>query len=183
MKKIFLLTAVFFLFLLPQESYAQVSAEASRLLKNARIQVYNKKLEPFDFTLQLLHGEGVSLSSFKSKVVILNFWATWCPPCRAEMPSMEVLHNKYREKGLEILAVNILEKEAEVLSFMDSNKLSFPAALDLDGAVSNSYGIQSIPTTFLIDREGNIVVRLVGSIDWDTPKIHNAIEKLLNSTE
>ena len=126
-------------------------------------------------------GKNLSLSALKGKVVFLNFWATWCGPCRAEMPSMEVLYGRYKEKGLEIFAVNCGEEQEQVLAFMKNNGLSFPAALDSDGKVSKSYGIQAIPTSFIIDREGKIIVRLVGSIDWDTPKIRTALERLLDS--
>ena len=133
-----------------------------------------------DFSLPTLTGETQSLSSLKGKVVFLNFWATWCGPCRAEMPSMESLYNSYKEKGLEILAVNCSEGQRDVLAFMNSNKLSFPALLDSDGKVSAMYGIQAIPTTYLIDRENKIIGRIVGSIDWDTPEIRAVLDLLLN---
>ena len=88
MKKFLIIFGALFFFLLPQLLFAQMSDEAARLLKNAKIQVYNKAADPYNFTLPLLSGENATLSSFRGKVVILNFWATWCPPCRAEMPSM-----------------------------------------------------------------------------------------------
>jgi thiol-disulfide isomerase/thioredoxin len=114
-------------------------------------------------------------------VVFLNFWATWCGPCRVEMPSLEAIYNKFTEKGLEILAVNCAEDNTTVSAFMKDSGFSFPALLDLDGRINANYGIQSIPTTFLIDRDGMIVLRLVGSIDWNTPKIHAALETLLSN--
>jgi thiol-disulfide isomerase/thioredoxin len=126
-------------------------------------------------------GETQTLSDLKGKVVFLNFWATWCGPCRDEMPSMEVLYRRFKDKGLEIMAVNCQEEQEEVLDFMANNGLTFPALLDGDGRVSGTDGIQAIPTTFLIDRDGRIILRLVGSINWDTEKIHAAIESLLNS--
>ena len=125
-------------------------------------------------------GNLQSLSSLKGKVVFLNFWATWCGPCRSEMPSIEVLYNDYKDRGFEVLAVNSGEKESEVLAFMKASKLTFPAALDEDGRVSRNYGIQAIPSTFLIDREGKIILRMIGSIDWNTPKFRAALEKLLD---
>jgi len=151
----------------------------AKVFAEAGLSYLNQKVSPRDFTLPTLSGDTQTLSALKGKVVFLNFWATWCGPCRVEMPSMEALHNLYAEKGLEILAVNSGEKQPEVLAFMQNNNLSFPAVLDSDGKVSTSYGVQAIPTTFLIDREGKIVVRLVGSINWDTPKIHAALEMLL----
>ena len=163
----------------PQESSSET---ITRVFEEAGLRALKERIPARDFSLAIVSsGTTQSLSGFRGKVVFLNFWATWCGPCRQEMPSMDALYGKFREKGLEILAVNIMEKKADVLAFMESNKLSFPAYLDIDGTVSNSYGIQSIPTSFLIDREGKIAVRLVGSIDWDTPKIHAAIEELLNS--
>ena len=163
----------------PRESSSEVLA---RTFEEAGLRILKERIPARDFSLPTASGgKSQSLSGLRGKVVFLNFWATWCSPCRAEMPSMDKLYSKFMEKGLQIIAVNIMEKEADVLAFMESNKLFFPAYLDIDGTVSNSYGIQSIPTSFLIDREGNIAVRLVGSIDWDTPKIHAAIEELLNS--
>jgi peroxiredoxin len=97
------------------------------------------------------------------------------------MPSMEAVYNKFSDKGLEILAVNCAEDNAAVSSFIKNEGFSFPVLLDLDGRISANYGIQSIPTTFLIDRDGMIILRLVGSIDWNTPKIHTALESLLSN--
>lgn len=96
------------------------------------------------------------------------------------MPSMEALYNQYRDKGLEILAVNIQEDAEMAGAFMKNNGLTFQAVLDSDGQVSGSYGVQGIPTSFIINREGRIVARLVGSIDWNTPEIRAAFESLLN---
>jgi peroxiredoxin len=96
-----------------------------------------------------------------------------------EMPSMEALYTKYKDRGFEILAVNSGDRSQEVRAFMADYGLTFPTVLDRDGAVSRSYGIQAIPTSYLIDREGNMILRMVGSIDWDTPQIHAALEMLL----
>ena len=175
-----LFLALFLLCACTAKSQGEPSLNLARLFGEAGIRTLNERLPSRDFSLPLASKGGTqSLSGLRGKVVFLNFWATWCGPCRMEMPSMEILYGKYRDKGLEIFAVNILEKEPEVLAFMDSNGLSFPAALDLDGRIAASYGIQSIPTSFLIDREGNIIARLIGSINWDTPKVHAAFEELL----
>jgi len=151
----------------------------AKAFDEAGLRLLSRKVAPRDFTLSLLEGETRSLSSYKGKVVFLNFWATWCGPCRIEMPSMETLYKKFRDKGLEILAVSSREDQATVRSFFNNEGFSFPALLDLDGRVSANYGIQAIPTTFLIDRDGMIILRLVGSIDWNNPKIHAALESLL----
>ena len=156
-------------------------AEMTAVFSEAGLPFYLNKVTPREFSLQTLTGETLSLSGLQGKVVFLNFWATWCGPCVIEMPSMEAIYKRYREKGLEILAVNFGESQAEVQAFMNNHGLSFPALLDEDGRTGGSYGIQAIPTSFLIDRDGNVVSRLVGSIDWDTPEIHAVIESLLNS--
>jgi len=175
----FILIAAFF-FVFPQQASAQVSPETASLLRTARIQVLNKPAEPREFTLPFLGGESASLSSYKGKVVFLNFWATWCPPCREEMPSMETLYKRYKDKGLEMLAINLSENTNTVRQFMDNNGYTFPVMMDSDGRVGGAYGIRSIPTTLIIDREGKIVAQVIGSIYWDTPQVLAAFEALLN---
>jgi len=161
--------------------------DLAKAFADAGLPLLKQKIAPGDFSLPSVSlqagqenaGKNLSLSALKGKVVFLNFWATWCPPCRAEMPSMEALYNRYREKGLEILAVNCGEERAQILAFLRNNKFTFPVALDRDGKTSSIYGIQAIPTSYIIDREGMIILRLVGSINWDSPKIHAALEQLL----
>ena len=159
--------------------------EIEKVFLEAGIPLLKQKVSPRDFSLPLVTSSPVmgrtqSLSSLKGKVVFLNFWATWCPPCREEMPSMEALYKGYREKGLEILAVNSGENQQEVLSFLSNKEFSFTVVLDSDSKTSRAYGIQAFPTSFIIDREGNIVARVVGSMNWDVPNIRAALEMLLN---
>ena len=163
-----------------------VSPALTEAFKNAGLPLLSQKAAPRDFALPLASStvpetlaKPVSLADFKGKVVFLNFWATWCGPCRAEMPSMEALYDKFKDRGFEILAVNSGERTPDVLSFMKENQLTFPALLDTNGQVSRTYGIQAIPTSFLIDRSGMIIMKLVGSINWDAPQIHTALELLL----
>ena len=177
--------AVFFLlcsFPVRAQSSSGGGQDMARVFREAGLPLLRQRVSPRDFSLPLASapGETVRLSSLKGKVVFLNFWATWCPPCRVEMPSMEALYNKYKERGLEILAVNCGESAEEVTSFMRNNNFTFPTVLDSDNRMSNIYGIQGIPTSFLIDREGYIVARLVGSIDWNTSRIHAALECLID---
>jgi thiol-disulfide isomerase/thioredoxin len=147
----------------------------------AGLPVQDRSIAPIDFSLPLLEGGGnQKLSDLKGKVVFLNFWATWCGPCRSEMPSMEILYKRLRDKGFEILAVNIAEETPEVSRFMKNNKLSFPTALD-SGSVAGQYGIEAIPTSYIIDRQGGIVSRVVGSLNWNNPKIFAALEALLKN--
>jgi len=178
--KYFLLILVS-LILIPQQIDAQVSSETARLLRAAGIHVPNQQADASDFTLPLLNGENASLSSYRGKIVILNFWATWCPPCRAEMPSMETLYQRFKNQGLEILAVDLGEPARTVQQFIQNNRYTFPVMLDTNSRIGNLYGIQSIPTSFIIDREGKIIGRLVGAIHWDTPQVIAAFEALLDS--
>jgi len=176
-------TALFFLCACSARAQDAPQSEMAKVFSDAGLRLLSQKVSPRDFSLPLVGrgtaGENLGPGSLKGKVVFLNFWATWCGPCRDEMPSMEALYGRYKEKGLEILAVNMRESPEQVLAFMTNNRLSFPALLDADGRVGSAYGVQAIPSSFLIDREGNIVSRIVGSIDWDTPKIRAAFEHLL----
>jgi len=149
--------------------------------RTARLPVASKGVAPLDFTVPLLNGEPVKLSDLKGKVIFLNFWATWCGPCRAEMPSMEAVYQKLKGRGFEILAVNIMESPETTAAFMTQNALTFPAALDASGEISNRYGIQAIPTSFIIDKRGLLVSRVTGSLDWNTAGIIAALETLLHN--
>ena len=180
LKAVLLFAAFFFLCTCTAKAQSAPGTDMAKAFSNAGLRLLATKVSPRDFSLPALAGETVALSQFKGKVVFLNFWATWCGPCRAEMPSMETLYSSYREKGLEILAVNCAENRQEVSAFMQEYGFSYTALLDEDGKVSTSYGIQAIPTSYLIDRDGMIVARIVGSINWDTPEIFAAIESLLN---
>jgi peroxiredoxin len=136
-------------------------------------------VQPVDFTLPALDGTNVTLSQLAGKVVFLNFWATWCGPCEAEMPSMESLYQKLKDRGFVVIAVNLGETNAQVSGFMRRYNLSFTALLDRTSRTGTSYGVQAIPTTYIIDRRGLIVARMIGSINWDTPDITAAMETLL----
>ena len=136
-------------------------------------------IDPVDFTLPLLNGANITLSHYKGKVVFLNFWATWCGPCRSEMPSMEAVYQIFKNRDFEILAVNLGESKEKVSSFMNQNNLTFPAVLDEKQITGSYYNVRAIPTTYIIDKRGLIIACLVGSIDWNTPKVIAAIEAAL----
>jgi len=177
---IFAVCAAFLIFL-PSQAEAQVSPEAARALRDANIQVFEQRTDPRDFTLPVLGGGNATLSSYRGKVVILNFWATWCPPCRTEMPSMETLYQRFNAQGLEILAVDIGESASTVQQFIRSAGYTFPVLLDSANRVSSVYGIKNIPTTYIIDREGKRIGRVIGGIMWDNPRVIAAIDALLKS--
>jgi peroxiredoxin len=121
-----------------------------------------------DFELKTLTGETVKLSDLKGKNVMLNFWATWCPPCKAEMPAMEQFHKEAGDKVV-ILAVNI-DPHLDVQAFVDENKITFPIPLDAEDTVNEMYQVLSIPTTYFIDTKGNIGNKYIGAMNHDTMK-------------
>ena len=111
-----------------------------------------------DFALKTLDGSQIHLSELRGKTVLLNFWATWCPPCKAEMPDLNALHREYGEaRNFTVLGIDDEEGQADVAAFAKQNAIAFPLALDSDGAVtSNRYNVRGLPTSLIIDREGNI---------------------------
>lgn len=117
-----------------------------------------------DFHLTTLEGEAVSLSDYKGQVIAVNLWATWCPPCRAELPGMNAVYDAYKDDGLVMLAVNGREKESLVAEFIESEGFTFPVLLDPEGQVMGIYSVYSFPTTFIIDRDGVIQHVQTGSI-------------------
>jgi thiol-disulfide isomerase/thioredoxin len=135
-----------------------------------------------NFRLTNLHGEEVSMASLEGKVVLVNFWATWCGPCRDEMPSMETLYHDYKGKGFEILAISSdMDGAPAVQPFVKKLGLSYPILLDTDFRVDDKYLIQSVPTTVLVDKNGFITRRVVGGRNWSNPESRDLIEKLLKS--
>jgi len=125
-----------------------------------------------NFKLKDLNGKDVSLSDFKGKKVFLNFWATWCPPCKAEMPDIEKLYQETKDSDLVILAVNLGDNKDTVKSFIDKNKYNFTILLDLDQNIGMQYNITAIPTSFFIDKEGNIVSSKMGGMTMEEMKIY-----------
>jgi thiol-disulfide isomerase/thioredoxin len=158
-----------------------VSPDIAAAFSRAGIQVLKEKVPLLDFRLPLLSGETQSLGGLAGKVVFLNFWATWCPPCREEMPSMEKLYRRFRNEGLEFLAVDIQESKKDVEAFMKEHSLSFPVALDSSGEAAVMYGVRGIPTTYIIDRDGAIIASAVGGRQWDSPEMLHAFGLLLNN--
>lgn len=137
-----------------------------------------------DFTLEDLKGNKVALSDFKGKVVFLNFWATWCAPCRYEMPSMEELSKKYDKKDLIILAVATDHQGKEIVEpFVDENGYTFHVLIDSTSKVSDSYGVYAIPTTFIISRQGKIIEMVPGVRDWTDKYILESLDEIIGEEE
>ena len=128
------------------------------------------KIAALGFKLKNLNGAEVSLSDFKGKKVFLNFWASWCPPCKAEMPDIEKLYGQTKDSDLIILAVNMGEDKSIAKSFIDDHKYSFTVLLDLDQSVASKYNIAAIPTSFFINKEGNIISTIQGGMTLEQMK-------------
>jgi len=133
-----------------------------------------------NFTLSGLDGEVVNLTDYKGKVVFLNIWATWCPPCREEMPSMQKLYNELKGEDFEILAVSIDTLGAKAVApFMNKFNLTFPALLDTKGSIQGIYGTTGIPESYIIDREGIVVEKVIGAKDWSSPEVIDMMQNLI----
>ena len=130
-----------------------------------------------DFTLKNLDGEEVSLSDYEGKVVVINFWATWCPPCRAEIPDLEAAHQTFAEEGLVILGVNVEDPARAVEPFLAEMGMTYPVVLDETGKVMKDYRTPGLPTSVILDREGVIRARHVGVLTAE--QLDNYLQQVL----
>ena len=133
-----------------------------------------------EFQVRTPDDQTIRLADLRGKVVFLNFWATWCEPCREEMPSMERLHRAYKDRGLVVLAISLDAQGASVVNpFVKKFALTFPIGLDPKMAVRETYGVWAVPSTFLIDKQGKRVLFANGAREWDGKAAHALIESLL----
>jgi len=153
---------------------------AEDYLKKLGIEKPGKPILAPDFTLEDLSGKRVSLKNLRGKVVFLNFWATWCVPCRQEMPTMEKLHREFKGQGLEVVAINFREPKKDVQKFFDELGLSFTALLDRDGKVFEEYGAWSLPLSYFINRRGEFVGKTIGYRDWHRGEARAFFRELLD---
>jgi thiol-disulfide isomerase/thioredoxin/Cu/Ag efflux protein CusF len=137
-----------------------------------------------DFTLPTLSGASIRFPDLRGKVVLLNFWATWCGSCRAEMPTLDALYRQYKDRGLEVLAVNLdTAPIAKIQTFVDKAGVSYRVGLDSSSSTARTYRVLVLPTTYLIDRAGNVIVREVGGRDWLDGVSQRAVDSLLKQPE
>jgi peroxiredoxin len=134
------------------------------------------------FTLPALDAEPVSLSDLRGRVVLLNFWATWCKPCEDEMPAMQRLHAALAGDGFELLAISVDAGDAEVRAFRDRLALRFPILRDPDQRVAASYQTFRFPESWLVGRDGVVVARYVGPREWDAPRYVERIRRLIDGS-
>ena len=147
-----------------------------------KLTAYEKRAVAPDFQLKDLDGKTHRLSSYKGKVVLVNFWATWCPPCRREMPSMERLYQKLQGAPFTILAIDQIEGFDLVFAFTGelSPSPTFPILLDGKGEVSKQWRVPGLPSSYIIDKQGRIVYRAVGGREFDHPQIEKIFRELIN---
>lgn len=146
-----------------------------------------------DFEYVDLDGEPVTLSQLRGKVVLVNVWATWCPPCREEMPSMQRLYDRLHPRGFEILAVSIDAPAGQLDPFgrpggdlrgyMDENSLTFPVLRNPSGDIQRTYQTTGVPESFLIGPDGVIRRKVAGPTEWDHPAMESHVERLLESAQ
>lgn len=139
---------------------------ANSAQKQSLHEMTDKKLAP-DFVLKDIDGNEHRLSNYRGKVVLVNFWATWCPPCRDEMPSMDRAYKKFKKAGMVILAIDIGEDEDDIFKFTADYPVSFPLLMDKDSSVIRQWAVTALPTTYIVDPAGRLFYRAVGGREWD----------------
>ncbi|MBI5747589.1 MAG: TlpA family protein disulfide reductase [Nitrospinae bacterium] len=149
------------LFLIAISCSSPESTDNSKEEKTAKV---SEPKPAQDFTLKDLNGNEVKLSSLKGKPVIINFWATWCYPCREEIPDLQKSYDENKDKGLVILGVNIKENVSKVSKFSKDYKMTYPILLDIEGTISDAYRVFGIPMSFFIDRDGLIKDSFIGML-------------------
>lgn len=172
-----------------EEQTAAPIQDGSRLPENIRqaLLAMNAELparadQAVSFELADLDGNLTSLASYRGKVVLLNFWATWCVPCVTEMPSMERLYRQLRDDGFAMVGIDLMEDPKTVANFVrDRVNVSYDILIDESGGVTRTYAATSLPTSYLIDRSGRIVGRIIGARDWDRDEVVTAVRALLES--
>ncbi|MBI4526286.1 MAG: TlpA family protein disulfide reductase [Deltaproteobacteria bacterium] len=132
-----------------------------------------------DFTLPNVEGKKVPLRDFRGKLVFLNFWASWCAPCREEMPAMERLYQEFKKKDFVVVAINVKDRRKDALDFVNELKLTYPILFDPDGKVGLLYGAWGLPTTYLIGPRGEGLARAWGPAEWYSPGARELIRSVL----
>lgn len=131
------------------------------------------------FNLTADDGSGFRLEDYRGKVVLLNFWATWCPPCVREMPALSNLHERFKADGLVVLGISVDEDRQAYERFLQQGRVSFPTVRDPERSVSNRYGTSKYPETYLINREGTVMRKYISEQDWEGPVIVNYLSSIL----
>ena len=172
----------------PDSSTGQPAARVERASRPPSIDESLKKLDLIrpgrvraaaEFAVATADGKGFRLNDYRGKVVFLNFWATWCPPCREEMPAMERLYTRHRARGFVVVAVSVDADPRVIAPFLKESGFTFPVGLDPKMDVANAYGVRALPSSFIVDRQGNLAALAMGPRVWDSEASHALIEALV----
>jgi len=131
-----------------------------------------------DFDLAGPHGERYRLADLRGQPLIVNFWATWCPPCRAEMPSMQRAWEELADEGIQVIGINVGEDRDTVKAFLEQVPVEFPLPMDRDSKVTQSWPVRGLPTTFVVDADGRLVYKAAGEREWDDPALLELVREL-----
>jgi peroxiredoxin len=174
---------LYFLLIASALSLSELSARAQSKINYKVI----PNLEPMkeqastpEFTVSDAQGKKISLKDFRGKLVFLNFWASWCVPCREEMPAIERLYQEFKDKNFVVLAVSVKDRRQDAIDFAKELKLTYPVGLDPEGQVGLLYGAWGLPTTYLIGPKGEGLARAWGPAEWYSPAARNLIKELLD---
>lgn len=175
MKRIVLYTLLFAAALLPACSKEKSPAKPTAV---SAAKAVEGSAAP-DFTVKDLEGKDLTLSSLKGSVVLVNFWATWCPPCKEEIPSMVKLNKAMAGKAFRMLALSVDEGGKEAVNTFFKGSKELPVYLDTDAKISQLYGTTGVPETYIVDKQGIIQKKIVGGIDWSAPEVSIYLDDLL----
>lgn len=135
-----------------------------------------------NFTLNTEDGRPVSLSDYRGKIVVLNFWASWCGPCIDELPSLNRFAERYASKGVEVLGVSLDEDPEKYSEFLQKYRVGFTTVRNINRIVSEQYGTYKLPETFIVGRDGRLLHKVIGAVDWTTPQMTSYFDGLVNGS-
>jgi peroxiredoxin len=174
-KKLIFLLAILLTFSLPAKG------EEGNLFSKIGVTPFRDHKKAPNFCLEDLNGEKVQLNALKGKIMFLNFWATWCGPCKEEMPSMEALYQHYRERDFLFLTISIdYGGREQVRKFIETHRYHFPILIDPAGKTLDLFEIGKIPATLIIDRNGRMIGRVIGPRNWSSPEIFSLVDQMLH---
>ena len=128
-----------------------------------------------DFSVPAFPSGSLDLKNYHGQIVVLNLWATWCPPCVEETPSLEQFAEKMRDRGVIVLSISVDEDQKALQDFIQENHISYPVGRDPDRSLSARYGTFQFPETYILDRQGKVAEKVMGAIDWNDPRIQNFV--------
>ncbi len=137
----------------------------------------------WDFNIPTLTADWLTLERHRGQVVVLNFWATWCPPCVEEAPSLERFAERMRSQDVAVLGVSVDQDETALRDFVGRYRISYPVGRDPDQRLAGRYGTYKFPETYILDRQGRVAEKIIGAIDWDDPRIAEFVEELAHAGE